>query len=185
MPINWHEYVWDQDLWKLIRANSQLECARVTSQNLSCTVRSVTVRGARSVCVSQGVSCCNAGALGSSTHQVLHGVHELFKEQMSCLSVTSGNTESSRAFGAEFHRHVRAAVEEQLVGRAVEAAERTVPAALLGINYTYWTSACSFKPSVGDQAWHYFNSSNCDSDACLETALTGKSTEHVSFFSRL
>lgn len=66
-----------------------------------------------------------------------------------------------------------------------EAAERTVPATPLDINYTYWTSACSFKPPVGDQAWHHFNSLNCDSDACLETALTGQSTEHVSLFSRL
>lgn len=66
-----------------------------------------------------------------------------------------------------------------------EAGNGLCPHTPLDINYTCWNSAWSFKTSVRDQAWHYFNSLNCGSDACLDTLLTGKFTKCVSLFSRL
>jgi len=87
-------------------------CVSVTPQNLISTGWSATDHKARSVHVPQCVNCRNEGALQSSAHQMLHRVCSLLKEKRSCLSVKK----QSRAFGVEFHKHGRAAVEEQLVG---------------------------------------------------------------------
>lgn len=114
---------------------------------------------------------------------MLHTVHFLLKEQVSW----SESMERGRAFEAGFCRHIRAAVEEQLVGRALQGSRTCACvhhlALIVIIGLLCVPSALVFEVLL-NQTWHHKCFGLWQQCWC-GNLLRGESTKHLRLLSRL